>query len=91
MNTDQKTRNFEVELLQRIAGVTQKTIAEGLNVDPSTVHRIINGESGVKLSNIHQFLSLLGMKVVDANAEVIDKEEVSALRYLAGKAIGDRR
>lgn len=87
MNTGSLSRNLEVEILQRVAVITQKEIAEKMNVDPSTVHRIISGESGIKISALAGFCAAVNMKIVDANQTVIDVEELNALQYLAERGI----
>ena len=87
MKTDSMSRNLEVEILQRIAVATQRDIADKMSVDPSTVHRIVSGESGIKISALADFFTSINMKLVDASQTVIDAEELNALQYLAERGI----
>jgi transcriptional regulator with XRE-family HTH domain len=69
-------RDLEQLIRHRIATVQQASVADACGVSPSTVSRIVAGESGIPLAYLGAFLSELGIVAVD-------KQELTSLRAFA--------
>lgn len=88
-DADAMTREFLSTVLQRLASVGQRTVAEGLGVSESTVSRMKEGE----LERLCRMLALLGLRLVPAEAKCHPPEYIQALKALAkiGLAAEERR
>ena len=75
-------RKIESLLRYRIAEASQAAVAEALDVSPSTVARIVSGETGVVLERIGPLFGALGLTV-------LTREELAALRLFASKGLGN--
>lgn len=82
-------RKLVQAVLQKVASVKNQAVAEAIGKDESTVSRIVSGEVGIKLNDLHPFLTALGLKVVGANQVCVDREVYESYRTLARAAIND--
>lgn len=72
-------REFESLILQRLVSVGQKTVADAVGVNESTVSRWKEGE----IERWCKVLALLGLKVVPESAMVVNAEYLRSLETLA--------
>lgn len=63
----------------------QASLANALDKNPSTISRMLSGETGVVLSDLEVFLGVLGMKVVPLDAVVVDIKEHEMLVEIAAR------
>ncbi len=84
-SASQTPRKLAQVLLHKLAAVKNSTVAIAIKKDESTISRIVNGETGVKLDDIQAFLDALGLKVVDKNRVCVDAAEYQSYRLLATK------
>lgn len=82
---NENARKLMQGILQRVATVKNHDVAAAIGKDESTVSRIVSGESGVKLTDLHPFLACLGLKVVPWGHICIDSAEWEATQVLARK------
>jgi hypothetical protein len=80
-------RNFVQDVLQRLARVKNTAVAQAIGKDESQVSRIVSGESGIKLADLHPFLAALGLKVVDTRRVCVDREVYESFKTIATKAL----
>lgn len=86
-----KARIFVQRILQRVANVKNQVVAEAIGKDESNVSRIVSGEIGIKLSDLHSFLDALSLKVVDRNQVCIDVDEYNAMLILTQRAMAAKK
>lgn len=79
-------RNFESELLRRVATVQLDAIAGKFGVDKSTVSRMLN-DRGLRLHEIPMLLEALGWKIVDRSRICVPREVFDAYRTIAATAM----
>lgn len=84
-----RSRKLVQTLLQRLAKVKNQDVGAAIGKDHSTVSRIASGESGIKLEDLHGFLTALGLKVVDRNQVCIDREIYISYKTIATAAMND--
>jgi len=72
-------REFESLVLQRLVSVGQRTVADAIGVNESTVSRWKEGE----IERWCKVLVLLGLQVVPASAMVVNAEYLRSLETLA--------
>jgi|GEM_PF-3395826 len=72
-------------LVQKAASTPYKRIAAKLNKDESVISRIVSGEVGIKIHDIHDFVDALDHKIVPKTHVCVDREEYWALQVLAGR------
>lgn len=75
----EKARKFETLLLQRLASVGQRPVADALSVSESTVSRLKEGA----ISQFSSLLPLLGLKVVPIEMQCYRPEDINPLIHLA--------
>lgn len=76
---NERSRRYNTLILQRIASVGQKIIAEQLQTSEATVSRFV----GHDLEKVCQVLAVLGLKVVPAEAQCYSPEKIRILLSLA--------
>lgn len=80
-------RNLVQLVLQRLARVKNSRVAEAIGKDESQVSRIVAGDSGIKLADLHAFLAALDLKVVERSKVCVDRAVFESYRTLAAKAM----
>jgi len=74
----EKSRKYHSLMLQRIASLGQKTLAERLETSESTVSRFVNTD----LEKFCAAVSALGLKIVPAEMKCYSSDTISALLNL---------
>lgn len=69
-------RDIERHVRAEATRISQNAVADAMGVSPSTVSRILSGESGVPLERLGGFLSAFGLAAIPV-------EELRALRAFA--------
>lgn len=72
-------REFEALILQRLVSVGQKSVADAISVNESTVSRWKEGD----IERWCKVLALLGLKVVPESAMVVNAEYLNSVETLA--------
>lgn len=70
-------------LLETITDLGSEPVARAMGKDPSVVRGITSQRQGVMLADLEAFLAGCGMRVVKADAVLVDADELRALRVLA--------
>ncbi len=85
LSTEQaaSARKINAVLLQRLASVGGRAVAESLGISESTVSRWKDGD----LERMAQTLSVLGLKVVPVSHQCFAPGYVEALKMLARQAL----
>lgn len=81
-------RNFESEVLRKVAEVQYDAIADALGCDKSTVSRMF-GERGLRLAEIPVVLKALGWKLVSKDKVCVDRSVYESFRTIAAAALSD--
>lgn len=79
-------------ILRQIASVKNSTVAEAIGHDESHVSRVTSDERGLKISELENFFTALGLRVIQCDGQVVQlpKQELEALRVLARKALEEK-
>jgi hypothetical protein len=89
MEGDAMARKVEALILRRLAAVSQAAVARQCGWTESHTSRIASSQAGVKLDELGRYLEVLGLRLVDKEARLVDQDEYHALRVLARKALQD--
>jgi transcriptional regulator with XRE-family HTH domain len=84
-----QARKLAQTILQRLAKVKNQDVGAAMGKDHSTVSRIASGEAGVKLDDLHGFLTALGLKIVDRDQVCIDRDIYISYKTIATAAMND--
>lgn len=84
-------RKLAQTVLHRLASVKNEEVGKAIGKDHSTISRIGSGEAGIKLDDLHGFLSALGLKVVDSNKCCVDRAVWESYKTLIHAAITSPR
>jgi len=81
--------SLQTLILRRFATVGQKAVALDTKIDDSMLSRFLSGERGLKLDQIGPVFDALGLRVVEADGEIVSLpvEELNAYKLLARKAL----
>ena len=84
-------RNLESAIRERIARSSQLEVGKDAGIEKTAVHRIVAGERGVYLDELHDFLRALGMSAIDCDGDLvtIPKELFESLRVLAKRGLDE--
>ena len=84
-------RNLESAIRERIARSSQLDVGKDAGIEKTAVHRIVAGERGVYLDELHDFLRALGMSAIDCDGDLvtIPKELFESLRVLAKRGLDE--
>lgn len=72
---------------ERLRSAKRTATANALGKSDSWVDKVLNGESGVMLSDIQPLLDALGLKAVDKSKVCVDKDIYTSLKSIAGAAL----
>lgn len=81
--------NLESKILRRVASLKNSTIAGAIGHDESHISRIMSGERGIRICEMYDFFTTLGMRVIECDGAVvaIPAAELEAYKILARKAL----
>lgn len=81
--------NLNSEILQAIANVKNEVVGSAVGHDATFVSKFTAGDRGLKITELESFFSVLGMKVIKCEGEVVSipKAEHEALKLLAMKGL----
>ncbi len=77
---------------ERIARIGQKEIADQSQIEKTKINRLVSGQAGVFLDEIHDFLAALGLAVIESDdSEIVSlpRTEYEALCALARKSLAE--
>lgn len=74
-------------IAERLRSAKRTATANTLGKSDSWVDKVLNGESGVLLHDIHPLLEALSLKAVDRSKVCVDKEIYMSLKSIAGAAL----
>ncbi|WP_144409779.1 CII family transcriptional regulator [Cupriavidus basilensis] len=84
--------SLESMVLNRVAPMTQKRVAELIGVEPTNFSRFLNNSGhNLPFAKVCQLLDVLELDVVapgDGSTVCLPREEYEALKCLAKKALG---
>lgn len=81
--------SVESLILRRASTVKQSNLAAATNRAESHISRILSGDNGIRINELHTFLDALGLSIVESgDTDVrLSQDEYQALRTLARKGL----
>lgn len=82
-------RNLESALRERISRLSQLEVANRTGIEKTAIHRLVVGERGIYLDEVHDVLHALGMAAIECDGDLVSlpKAEYDALRTLAKRGL----
>jgi len=74
-------------LKSRLKTCKQAALAAELGIDPGQLSHILAGKFGIPVAKLGVLLAALGLKLVDAEARVIEQQDFDALARMAGQLL----
>lgn len=70
-------------LLKRLRACKQGAVAAEIKMDSGQFSNVVHGKLGISLPQLKALLDALGLKLIDANAKVIDEQDFLGLTRAA--------
>ncbi|WP_423820867.1 hypothetical protein V5738_11035 [Salinisphaera sp. SPP-AMP-43] len=82
-------RNLESAIRERVSRITQCEVARLSGIEKTAIHRLMTGERGIYLDELHDVLAALGMAIIECDGDLasIPRAEYDALRTLAKRGL----